>query len=278
MLRWIIILGSLCAVALIALAFVLTRGEHQPAAPVPYGFVTSFGGGTLASVQYDPHIDYSLNPSSERFYVHIPHDYTGHAPYGLIVFISPNGQIGTIPQGWAEVLTQRHLLFVAPLGAGNDQKGGRRFGLAVLAAREMMQHYAVDPKRIYVSGLSGGARVAGILGFYQPDLFRGTIQNCGADFYTPVPKVEAESETDSNGGEYGVFDATPDEIAGAKQVRFALITGSKDSRHGNILDVYNGGFAKSDLQAKLFDVPGMAHETASPVTLNAALDFVETGK
>ena len=105
----------------------------------------------------------------------------------------------------------------------------------------------------------------------------GTIQNCGADFYLRVPKVFASSEVDTNGQGYGFFDATRDEIDRARRVRFTLITGPRDFRHGNILDIYNGGFAKFGLQAKLFDIPGMGHETADATTLDAALDFIDVG-
>jgi hypothetical protein len=47
----------------------------------------------------------------------------------------------------------------------------------------------------------------------------------------------------------------------ARQVRFVLITGSNDFRRGNILDIYHGGFSREQFQAKLFDVPGMGHDT-----------------
>jgi hypothetical protein len=173
------------------------------------------------------------------------------------------------------VLDQRKFLYIAAQGAGNDQYGSRRLGLAVLGALEMMKHYRIDPNRVYSAGFSGGARMAGMLGFFQADLFHGTIQNCGADFYKPVPVQAATSSTDTAGKPYGLFDATADEIVGARGVRFALITGSRDFRHGNILDIFNGGFAAEGFKAKLFDVPGMPHDTADAQTLSAALDFIE---
>jgi len=180
-----------------------------------------------------------------------------------------------MPAGWQTVLDSRKYLYIAPQNAGNEQYIGRRLGLAVLGALEMMKHYRVDPSRIYAAGFSGGSRMAGLLGFSQGDIFRGTIQNCGADFYKPVPTVSATSTTDTAGHPYGVFHATGDEISSARRVRFALITGSGDFRHGNILDIFNGGFAHEGFQARLFDIPGMAHDTADPRTLSAALDFLE---
>lgn len=116
--------------------------------------------------------------------------------------------------------------------------------------------------------------MSGLLGFFQPDIFRGTVQSSGADFYKPVPHVFATSLVDTIGKPYGVFDATAGEIAQAKRVRFALITGTSDFRHGNILDIYEGGFVKEGFNAKLFDVPGMGHEICPAATLSAALDFL----
>jgi hypothetical protein len=88
--------------------------------------------------------------------------------------------------------------------------------------------------------------------------------------------VHAATQLDAEGRPDGFFSATPDQIQGAKAVRFALITGSRDFRRGNILDVFYGGFAKSGLPARPFDVPGMGHETANAKTLGTVLDFLDT--
>jgi hypothetical protein len=139
----------------------------------------------------------------------------------------------------------------------------------------MMKHYRIDPNRVYAAGFSGGARMAGLLGFYQADIFHGTIQNCGVDFYKAVPMIAATSQLDTAGQPYGLLTATEDEIAAARHVRFGLITGTNDFRRGNILDIFNGGFAREGFQAKLFEVQGMAHDVADGKTLSAVLDFLE---
>ncbi|MGA7916661.1 MAG: hypothetical protein WCA00_15615 [Candidatus Acidiferrales bacterium] len=54
-----------------------------------------------------------------------------------------------------------------------------------------------------------------------------------------------------------------------------LITGTNDFRRGNILDIYNGGFARQHFAAKLIDVPGLDHAICDAATLSAALDFLE---
>jgi len=70
----------------------------------------------------------------------------------------------------------------------------------------------------------------------------------------------------------------PPDMGRARQVRFALITGSNDFRYGNILDIYHGGFARFGFRAKLFDVPRMGHTTADAATLEAALDVNGTDR
>lgn len=183
---------------------------------------------------------------------------------------------GIVPYGWASVLDQRQLLFIAAENSGNDQDINRHLGLAVLGALEMMKRYRIDRNRVYAAGFSGGARMSGLLGFYQPDILQGTIQNCGADFYIRVPTVYATSWVSTTGQPYGRLDANADEIARARRVRFVLITSTNDFRRGNILDIYNGGFARQHFAAKLIDVPGMDHAICDAATLSAALDFLES--
>jgi hypothetical protein len=237
-------------------------------------FIAAFGGDQLVPKRLDPHINYDLDPDSARFYIHVPADYNSSSSYGLIVWTAASETVNEVPAGWAGVLDSRQFLFIAAEQAGNNQYDSRRLGLAVMAALEMTEHYRIDPARMYAAGYSGGARISGMLGFYQPEVFDGTIQNCGADFYKQVPTVNATNWTSTSGRPYGVLRATTGEIARARRVRFVLITGSDDFRHGNILDIYNGGFAPEGFRAKLFDVPGMGHDVCGPSILSAALDFL----
>lgn len=254
-------------------------GCSRPEAPEPLRtgeFVSGFAGRRPAPPKRDSHVKYDLDPSAENFFVHVPENYVDDRTYGLIVFTASEDRFTELPRGWGEILDSRKYLFIAPQAAGNGQDRERRLGLAVLAALEMLKHYKIDPYRVYASGFSGGSRIAGLLGFYQSDLFRGTIQNSGADFFRPVATMSAKSWVDIAGKPYGMFDATDREVEGARSVRFALITGTDDFRRGNILDIYNGGFAQEGFQARLFEVPEMPHELCGGQTLSAVLDFLES--
>jgi hypothetical protein len=279
---WPAHLRALGASTLAAILGSLTQLPGALAAPSAHPqigeFETTYGPGKFLPDQQDSNVDYGLDTNAETFFVHVPYTYTIASDYGLVVYIHPGDQISSEPDGWPDVLDHRRLLFIAPLNAGNEQAATRRLGLAVLAAEGMMQRYRINPKRVYASGWSGGGRIAGMLGFFQADVFHATIQSCGADFYTSVPHVSANAQWGTDAAPYGLFTATQSEIDQARHVRFTLITGINDFRHGNILDLYNGGFAKFGFQAKLFDIPGMGHDTANAATLGAALDYIESGQ
>lgn len=227
------------------------------------------------NVKRNPLIDYDQDIAHHPYYVYVPPNYTGKQPFGLIVYISPSDTYQDVPSGWKDVLAQRQLLFVVPQLAGNHSISNIRDGLAVLGAFGMIHDYNVDRSRIYVAGLSGGARAAGETAFWQSDLFSGTIQSCGADFYRPVKHERTTNWTDTNGNSYGVLDTSPGDVSAAKEeIRFVLITGTNDFRHPNLLDLYENGFHKEGFHCKLIDVPGMGHADASAEVLNEALDYI----
>ena len=124
--------------------------------------------------------DQPVDLAQERFALYVP----ATAPpqgYALMVFVSPS-QTQRLPQGWASVLDRFGVIFVAAQHSGNDTSVfGRREPLALLAAANVMAQYKVDPDRVFVSGFSGGARVAMRLALGYPDLFRGAMLNAGSD-------------------------------------------------------------------------------------------------
>jgi len=233
-------------------------------------------GGDAQIGQVDSHIDATLQPGQEKFYVHLPANYDGKEAFGLVVFTDSEDAMNVPPPGWGRVLEKEKLLFVAAQNGGNDQATNRRLGLALMGVKGMEDNYKIDTNRIYAAGYSGGARIASDLGFYAPDIFKGTIQSCGTNFYQAVPKVLATPQAADAANPYGLLNADQTEVDSAKKnVRFVLITGSNDFRRGNIRDIYDGGFEKENFQALLIEVPGMAHNVCPPRALTAAIDYIE---
>jgi pimeloyl-ACP methyl ester carboxylesterase len=129
----------------------------------------------------------------ERFAVYVP----AKPPppgYALLVFISPR-QNALVPPDWVPALDRYGMIFVSAANSGNSEDVmDRRVPLALLAAHNIMQRYPVDKARVYISGMSGGSRVALRMALAYPDLFHGVLLHAGSDRIggpeTPLPAQE----------------------------------------------------------------------------------------
>ncbi len=131
--------------------------------------------------------DQPIDLAQERFTVYVP---TAPAPeqgYALLVFVSPWAD-AVVPQRSIPALNRHHMIFVSASHSGNDAAVmDRRIPLALLAERNITQHYRVDPSRIYIGGFSGGARVALRIALGFPDVFHGALLDAGSD---PIGNAE----------------------------------------------------------------------------------------
>jgi pimeloyl-ACP methyl ester carboxylesterase len=122
----------------------------------------------------------AIDLSVEAFDVYVPKVAPSQG-YALLVFIPP-WQKAHLPVDWASVLDKYGMIFVSASNSGNSEKIlDRRIPLALLGAYNIMQRYPVDKDRVYISGMSGGSRVAMRVALAYPDVFRGAMLNAGSD-------------------------------------------------------------------------------------------------
>jgi hypothetical protein len=251
----------------------------EPPVAAGHSEIRTFPGLVPKIPERNSKLIYEFDLSLEPALIHVPANYDGSTPFGLIVFLPGDGSFTAAPRGWEEVLEERKLLFVSPQKAYNSRHSDQRCGLAVVCALKMGEQYKIDPRRVYVAGYSGGGRMASRLGYYHPDLFSGTIQSCGSDFHRPVLAVKTVPLERDRRSPYGLLNASPGEIKVARRkVRFVIITGPGDFRYGHLWDIYDGGFIQDGFQARLIDDPWMDHVTCGPHALRQALDFIEQGR
>ena len=205
----------------------------------------------------------------EKFHVVVPETYSpGATNWGLFVWVSP-GDSPKLPADWEAVLARHHLLFIGAYNSGNPRDAFDRFRLAVDASLNMRLRFRIDPKRIYISGFSGGGRVASMLAVGYADIFTGTIAICGVNFYG-----------DATGPDGAVFERSyePDPALAALARRnghFALITGDRDPNRANTQAVHEQGFKKNGFSHVLYlEVPQMGHSMPAAEWLDKALDFM----
>ena len=183
--------------------------------------------------------------------VYIPRN-TGDEPPGVMVYISPV-RSGQIDYRWREVMDQQNLVYISANSSGNRKTVKLRVVLAITGLKALGQQIPLAADRVYVSGFSGGGRVASYVASQFPELFTGAIYICGADFWKQEysPKVELMLPN-----------------------RFVFITGSRDFNRDETRAVYRRYLEAGAVNSKLMVIPGMAHEKPGKQDLNEALDYL----
>jgi len=210
--------------------------------------------------------------SREVFEVIVPPKYKPADPHGLFIWIS-SGNSPAIPKEWEAMLVAKKLIFVGARNSGNPRNLFDRMRMAIDANVHLRTLYQIDGRRVYVSGFSGGSRVASMLGVCYAEMFSGTICCMGVNFYTDV--------VGDDGKTYGLNYIPDDEVAALakKFCRYALFAGEKDFNRPNTRAAYEQGFKKEGFtNVKLFDVPGIGHQPPPADWLGKAIDYLDEGK
>ncbi len=137
-----------------------------------------FAGIKPKTTDYKNHV---LNIEDETYQVVVPENYDPTKKCGLFVFVKPtNG--GGCPRAFIKSLADHNILFVGANQSGNKEKvTQRRVPLAIAAVFNMKLRYNIDDSRVYISGFSGGARVASHVAIAYPDMFSGALYCCGCN-------------------------------------------------------------------------------------------------
>ena len=172
---------------------------------------------------------------------------------GLIVFVSPTDS-GEPPKGWLELLKQRRLSWIAADGFGNKQLSAQRVLVAVMGLSLAQKSAALDRKRIYIGGMSGGGRIASMTAPRFPQMFSGSLYIVGANFWMPDDEKLKQK---------------------AAANRYVFITGEKDFNRSEMKSVFSRYRKKGLASSLLLDLPGYAHEYPNVEQLGRAIDFLD---
>ncbi len=210
--------------------------------------------------------------SMEKFDIIVPKKYKKGDPHGLFIWISPSPAPSISPE-WEAVLAEKKLIFIGAHNSGNNREVFARMRMAVDANDNMRELYDIDDKRVYISGFSGGARVASMLGVTYADMFTGAIPFMGVNFYTDIVTLDKTE----------VFEARyipHDEIAALAKTscRYVLVTGEKDFNLKNTAAVFENGFKKEGFKSvELMNIPAQGHQPPKAEWLTKAIDYLDAG-
>jgi predicted esterase len=198
--------------------------------------------------------DYDL--SNESFEVFVPESYKTGEKWGLFVWVSPGGG-GRLHENWREILEKHKLIWIGPNKVGNERAIWCRMGLAIDAVHNMKKNYDLDPNRIYISGASGGGRIASMLGVCYPDIFKGGIYMIGCNFYKEMTAPNSGGKVWHRG--YAPPPATI-LMQAKKSVAHVLLTGETDPNREQT-HVYYDEFKKDGFASVTYiEVPKMGHQ------------------
>jgi len=186
--------------------------------------------------------------------IYVPEGYAAAKPPGLMVYISPTGS-GRIPRGWKTVLQEKNLIWIAANDSGNGAIVTRRAVVAIVAPSLIEERYNIDHDRIYVSGLSGGGKMASMVATDNAHLFKGAIYNCGVNFWD---------------------DESPDRIDLIRQNHYVFVTGTLDQALEPTKKVYKQYRNAGVENALLMVVRGMTHKNPDRYKIAEAIAYLDS--
>lgn len=203
----------------------------------------------------------------EQFWARLPKGYDPKHPAGLLVWVDP-GNLGKPPACMAGACDELGLICVGAAGAGNNRLVTNREQLALDAVATVSARYHVDPRRVYITGMSGGGRVSSMMVGCFPDVFAGAVPIVGLACYENVPngtgrmwpRAYVRPKTEM----FNLF----------KTRRVGALTGDKDF---NQIEMQHATaiMQKDGAQVRLFEHPTMAHEMPTAEWFEEAMKWVD---
>lgn len=175
-----------------------------------------------------------------------------HPAPGVLVYISPKTG-AKLPEAWLPLMRAANLIWVGANESGNEILVPRRVSLALLGAEVAARASTIDRSRIYLTGFSGGGRVASMMMPFFLARFAGAVFICGAN---PVGPVSEE-----------IRSLVPER-------RFVFLTGTGDF---NLLDTQMAiqTFEMAGFENLRLDViENMGHELPPAEAMANAIAFV----
>lgn len=218
------------------------QDKVQISAPtrLDWKFAASAFGPNAAKVPAD------YDSRRQHYQLFVPRDYKPMKDWPLVVFISP----GDDPLGWRywqKTCEKAGALFCAPYAAGNSCPVGQRTRIVLDMLDDVRRAYKIDPDQTYLTGLSGGGRMACTIAFALPECFGGVAPACGTN---PLPRLDALR--------HRVHD----------RLSVAFLTGENDFNRKENEAFMAPMFADLGIRSKLWVVPKMGHTVPSSDVLS----------
>ncbi|MEO7934381.1 MAG: autotransporter-associated beta strand repeat-containing protein [Chthoniobacterales bacterium] len=267
----------------------LTVTLEAAPSPIGTGLLSNITLGALQNSavvnrQWPNWVDYDVDLATWTYDVYVPPGYDGTKPYGVVVYITSDPTPGVVLQ---TASNDKNLIWIAPRNVGNNQGDYTlRFGASLLAIYRAKELFNIDPRRVYTSGKSGGARVASALAFYHCELIKGTAPSSGFGLprlneVTPdyITKPTGSNTPDSfynysNGWFFGEDVDAINATALSQKLRSYIITRYDDYREEYFVESFHCSYEPQGQTCFLYDGPG-THTDTSDAEMEEAIDYLD---
>jgi predicted esterase len=201
-----------------------------------------------------PRLPPGYTSTNQTYMLFIPSEYKASRQWPLVLCVSP----GDDPCGWGEfesICRSQGVIFASPMNTGNEQPFAKRARIVLDVLDDVRRRLAIDPDRVYLSGMSGGGRVAARVAYALPEACGGVLPICGS---------------------YSLRDEPWVRLRVAERLSVALLEGETDWLRAETEREYLPTMNAYQVRAKLMTYPG-GHSMPPGNVLRDAFHWVEAG-
>jgi len=193
--------------------------------------------------------------TKQQYELFVPPTYDAKVSYPVVLFIAP----GNGPGGWKEwepVCKQANAIFVSPYGAGNDVDFKKRVRIVLDVLDDVRRRCSTDADRTYLTGFSGGGRIAGHIGFSLPEYVGGVAPICATG-----------DLRDESWLQHRLVD----------RLSVALVTGENDFNRAECERFKGPWLTEMGVRTKVWVTPKLGHGVPGGATLAEVFQWLEQG-
>ena len=171
----------------------------------------------------------------------------------LILFVPPSNR-SNIVRVWQDACTKHSVILAGVHEAGNGVDMPTRVRIVMDVLDDVRRRFNVDPDQTYISGFSGGGRVACSIAFALPEYFGGVIPVCAGGSLRQEPWLRQR-----------VVD----------RLSIAQLTGESDFNRGECERLHQTEMDEIGVRCKTWVTPGLGHGVPNSKVLDEALTWLE---
>ncbi|MFN7021008.1 MAG: hypothetical protein ACK4WH_06735 [Phycisphaerales bacterium] len=203
----------------------------------------------------------------ERMRVRAPRGYTPRTPAGLLIWVSADDG-GDPPACLHAACDAANIVIIGIDNCGNSRPIANRYQLILDAVATGRRRFHVDNRRVYISGLSGGGRVASIMTACFPEIFSGAVPIVGLSHFEKL-------NVPGRGTVVPAFAKPSERLMGLlRRRRIGAVTGARDFNQGEIQAAATA-MRGDGLQVRTFEAVDLGHELPKPDLFTEALAWID---